>query len=114
MGLNCLRYHIKVPHPWYLKWADQLGILIWEDLPNWSKPTPEAKARGMKTLEEMVDHDYNHPSVIIRTIINENWGLNLVNRKKTGTGLKTYGLKAKDPTRLVVDNLCFPNHIKQT
>ncbi|MGC8718240.1 MAG: glycoside hydrolase family 2 protein, partial [bacterium] len=25
MGLNCLRYHIKVPHPWYLKWADRLG-----------------------------------------------------------------------------------------
>ena len=116
MGLNCLRYHIKVPHPWYLKWADQLGILIWEDLPNWSKPTPEAKARGMKTLEEMVDHDYNHPSVIIRTIINENWGLNLVNSEEDRNWLKkTYEwLKAKDPTRLVVDNsACFPNfHIK--
>lgn len=28
MGLNCLRYHIKVPHSWYLKWTDRLGILI--------------------------------------------------------------------------------------
>ncbi len=28
MGLNCLRYHIKVPHSWYLKWTDRLGILV--------------------------------------------------------------------------------------
>ncbi len=116
MGLNCLRYHIKVVHPWYLKWADRLGILIWEDLPNWSRSTPSAKARGEKLLEEMVDYDYNHPSVIIRTIINENWGLDLVNSKEDREWLKkTYEwLKERDKTRLVVDNsACFPNfHIK--
>ena len=116
MGLNCLRYHIKVVHPWYLKWADRLGILIWEDLPNWSKSTPSAKARGEKLLEEMVDYDYNHPSVIIRTIINENWGLDLVNSKEDREWLKrTYEwLKKRDKTRLVVDNsACFPNfHVK--
>lgn len=116
MGLNCLRYHIKVVHPWYLKWADRLGVLIWEDLPNWSKSTPSAKARGEKLLEEMVDYDYNHPSVIIRTIINENWGLDLVNSKEDREWLKkTYEwLKERDKTRLVVDNsACFPNfHVK--
>lgn len=116
MGLNCLRYHIKVPHPWYLKWADRLGVLIWYDLPNWSKSTSSAKARGKKLLEEMVDYDYNHPSVIIRTIINENWGLDLVNSKEDRDWLKkTYEwLKEKDPTRIVVDNsACFPNfHVK--
>jgi len=116
MGLNCLRYHIKVPHPWYLKWADRLGILIWEDLPNWSKSTSKAKARGMRTLEEMVDHDYNHPSVIIRTIINESWGLDLLNSEEDRNWLKkTYEwLKTKDPNRLVVDNsACSPNfHIE--
>ena len=116
MGLNCLRYHIKVAHPWYLKWADRLGVLVWEDLPNWSKSTPNAKARGERLLEEMVDYDYNHPSVIIRTIINENWGLDLVNSKEDREWLKkTYEwLKKKDPTRIVVDNsACFPNfHVK--
>jgi len=116
MGLNCLRHHIKVPHPWYLKWADRLGILVWEDLPNWSKSTPRAKARGERLLEEMINYDYNHPSVIIRTIINENWGLDLVNSKEDREWLKkTYEwLKEKDPTRIVVDNsACFPNfHIK--
>jgi len=116
MGLNCLRYHLKVPHPWYLKWADRLGLLIWEDLPNWSKSTPASKARGRKTLEEMIEHDYNHPSVIIRTIINEGWGLDLINNDGDREWLRTNyeWLKKEDPTRLVVDNsACFPNfHIK--
>jgi hypothetical protein len=116
MGLNCLRYHLKVPHPWYLKWADRVGILIWYDMPNWSKSTPEAKLRGEKLLEEMVNYDYNHPSVIIRTIINEGWGLDLVNSEEDRKWLeKMYDkLKRLDPTRLVVDNSpCFPNfHVK--
>lgn len=116
MGLNCLRYHIKVPHPWYLKWADRLGVLVWYDLPNWSRSTSNSKARGEKLLEEMVEYDYNHPSVIIRSIINENWGLDLVNSKEDRDWLKkTYEwLKKKDPTRIVVDNsACFPNfHVK--
>ncbi|MCX7796439.1 MAG: hypothetical protein N2380_07960 [bacterium] len=116
MGLNCLRYHIKVPHPWYLKWADRLGVLVWYDMPNWSRSTSNSKARGEKLLEEMVEYDYNHPSVIIRSIINENWGLDLVNSKEDRDWLKkTYNwLKKKDPTRIVVDNsACFPNfHIK--
>jgi len=115
MGLNCLRYHVKVPHPWYLKWADRLGILIWEDLPNWSESTSEAKSRGKVTLKEMIELDYNHPSVIIRTIINESWGLDLTKSEDRKWLRNTYNwLKAKDPTRLVVDNsACFSNfHLK--
>jgi len=115
MGLNCLRYHIKVPHRWYLKWADRLGLLIWVDLPNWTKSTEKAKLRGETTLEEMVEIDFNHPSVIIRTIINESWGLNLQN-KKDRVWLKDIfnSLKSRDKSRLAVDNsACIPNfHIK--
>ncbi|MGC8971262.1 MAG: glycoside hydrolase family 2 protein [bacterium] len=116
MGLNCLRYHIKVPHPWYLKWTDRLGILVWYDLPNWNRSTLASRSRGEKLLEEMIEYDFNHPSVIIRTIINENWGLDLVNSGEDREWLKrTYEwFKKKDPTRIVVDNsACFPNfHVK--
>ena len=116
MGLNCLRYHIKVPHPWYLKWADRLGVLVWYDMPNWDRSTPKAKVRGEKLLEEMVAYDYNHPSVIIRTIINESWGLDLPGNYEDRKWLENMydKLKALDPTRLVVDNSpCFNNfHVK--
>ncbi|MGC8890554.1 MAG: glycoside hydrolase family 2 protein, partial [bacterium] len=116
MGLNCLRYHIKVPHPWYLKWADRLGVLVWYDIPNWDRSTPKAKARGEKLLEEMVAYDYNHPSVIIRTIINESWGVDLPGNYDDRKWLENMydKLKALDPTRLVVDNspCCNNFHIK--
>jgi len=115
MGLNCLRYHIKVPHRWYMKWADRLGLLIWVDLPNWTKPTEKAKSRGEATLEEMVEIDFNHPSVIIRTIINESWGLDLHN-KENRIWLKNIfnSLKSRDHTRIAVDNsACISNfHLK--
>ncbi|MEW5816743.1 MAG: sugar-binding domain-containing protein, partial [Spirochaetota bacterium] len=115
MGFNCLRCHLKVPHSWYLKWADRLGILIWEDLPNWATSTSAAKERGKVTLEDMAALDYNHPSVVIRTIINESWGLQLETEEDRLWLEDTYNwLKGRDPTRLVVDNsACSPNfHVK--
>ncbi len=35
------------------------------------------KSRVEKTLEEMVRRDFNHPSLIIWTIVNEDWGTSL-------------------------------------
>ena len=44
MGLNGLRIHIKPDEPRRLYWADQLGVLILEDMPNtWRQ---NAQARG--------------------------------------------------------------------
>ena len=132
LGLNTMRCHIKVPHPWYLEVADELGILIWEEIPSWGtvgrepnsynvKPVPESTRREvLQTLEEMVDRDFNHPSLVIRTIVNEDWGTHLVMSQEDRSWLKQMYHKAKelDPTRLVVDNsACYgsrgPNlHVK--
>lgn len=106
MGLNMLRCHIKVPDPRYLDAADRNGILVWEELPNWTRLTEMAAARGRDTLTRMIERDYNHPSVIIWTIINESWGADLVGREKDREWLKEmyHYTRQIDPTRLVVDN----------
>jgi hypothetical protein len=106
MGLNLLRCHIKVPDPRYLDMADRHGILVWEELPNWIRLTEQAAARGRETLTRMIERDYNHPSVIIWTIINESWGADLVGREADRRWLKEmyYYTREIDPTRLVVDN----------
>jgi hypothetical protein len=106
MGLNLLRCHIKAPDPRYLDVADRLGILVWEELPNWRRLTEAAAARGQETLTRMIQRDYNHPSVIIWTIINEGWGVDLVNKASDRAWLKRMYpyVKEVDPTRLVVDN----------
>ena len=34
MGLNLMRCHIKVPTEEYLELCDELGLLVWYELPN--------------------------------------------------------------------------------
>ncbi|MCZ8102775.1 MAG: hypothetical protein O9972_33380 [Burkholderiales bacterium] len=106
LGLNCLRCHIKAPDPRYYEVADRIGLLIWTELPNGGLSTDRSRARKERLLKGIVDRDGNHPSIIIWTIINENWGVDLVHDADHRAWLKqTYHwLKAYDPTRLVVDN----------
>lgn len=106
LGMNLLRCHIKVPDPAYLDAADEAGILLWCELPNWSRFSPGSAARGRSTLEEMVTAMGNHPSIVIWTIINEDWGTNLRYEARDRRWLSgTYEwMKRVDPGRLVVDN----------
>ncbi len=112
MGLNCLRTHIKITDPRYYDVADRMGLLIWTELPNWQDLTDAAKRRAKETLFGMVERDWNHPSIIIWTIVNENWGVDLaVNAGHRAWLADMYSeLKALDPHRLVVGNSpCFTN-----
>ena len=77
MGLNLLRCHIKVPDPRYLEAADETGMLVWYEIPNWDKLTPDSETRALNTLGGMVERDWNHPSIIIVSIANESWGVDL-------------------------------------
>ncbi len=106
LGLNCLRCHIKVADPRYYEAADRHGMLIWTELPNWRLLTEGAARRGRATLQGIVERDGHHPSIIAWTIINEDWGTDLVHNATHRAWLKTtyQWLKELDPTRLVVDN----------
>ena len=112
IGLNCLRTHIKITDPRYYDAADRAGVLIWTELPNWQDLTEAAKERAWSTLEGMVERDWNHPSIVIWTIVNENWGVDLaVNASHRRWLAETFArLKELDPHRLVVGNSpCFTN-----
>jgi hypothetical protein len=106
LGLNCLRCHIKAADPRYYEVADRVGMLVWTELPNGGMATDRSRGRKEKLLKGIVDRDVNHPSIIVWTIINENWGVDLVNDPDHRDWLKrTFAwLKAYDPLRLVVDN----------
>jgi hypothetical protein len=77
LGLNLLRCHIKAPDPRYLQAADEVGILVWYEIPNWEKLTDNSKPRAMETLRGMAERDWNHPCLVIVSLINESWGINL-------------------------------------
>lgn len=116
MGLNCLRCHIKVPDPRYYEVADRLGLLIWTEIPNIETFTPASAARLRATMEGILARDRNHPSIVIWTLINEDWGTRLreVAEQRAWLSDMVDWLRAEDPLRLVVDNsACFPNwHVK--
>ena len=115
MGLNCLRCHIKVADPRYLEAADEVGLLVWAELPNWMHWTPEVGERGVATLQAAIQRDWNHPSVVIWTIINESWGLDQsIPEQRAWLRAAYEQIKPMAGDRLIVDNsACFNNvHIK--
>lgn len=124
LGLNCLRCHIKPPDPLYLDLADEMGLLVWAEIPSWRTFYPKGtyhtdqltiddalKQRVTDTLMGMIKRDFNHPSLMIWTIVNEDWGTALLLSGDDRTWIhEVYDrCKEADPTRLVVDNSACPN-----
>jgi hypothetical protein len=121
LGLNVLRCHIKVCEPAYLRAADEVGMLVWYEIPSWADFeffTPKAGERGEAIFRGMVARDWNHPSVAIMSVINESWGANLREHAEQRQWLRAAFQRAKDLTAprgiLVVDNsaCCGNFHIK--
>lgn len=110
-GFNNIRKHVKVePARWYT-YCDQMGLIIWQDMPNggrgsadwWGRGyytgseaiwSAESEANYRKEWKEIIDDLYSYPSVGIWTLFNEAWGQ-----------FKTVEIaewtKQYDPTRLV-------------
>ena len=116
LGLNALRIHIKVGDPRYYRAADRAGLLIWSEIPNWELLTEKTKERARATLEGMIAREWNRPSLIAWSIINEGWGLDLPHDASHRAWLKEMYAYARqlDPYRLIIDNsACPPNfHIQ--
>lgn len=109
VGLNFLRIHIKPDEPRRLYWADKLGILIMQDMPNTWEYSERAKAAWEATMREAIARDRNHPSIIAWCLFNETWGIGgneYKNRPDIQEWVKSMWHEAKriDPTRLVEDN----------
>ena len=115
IGLNGLRKHLKIEDPRFNYWADQLGLLIWCDMPCPTLFNETACQRFHYELMAMVERDYNHPSIILWCPYNETWGLEFSlqhDRSMQDWVSQLYDeLKAMDPRRLVVDNSGW-SHVK--
>lgn len=111
MGLNLMRCHIKVPTEEYLELCDELGLLVWYELPNGERLSPAFRERAWQTWQAMWERDANHPSIIILTIINESWGINLYDAEQRQWLRDTYHrARSAFPDWLIVDNsACHPN-----
>jgi hypothetical protein len=112
LGLNGLRFHVKVESPRKLAWADRLGLLVMADVPNaWGPPVPAQRREIEHTLAKMIARDFNHPSIFAWVPFNETWGLKTKDaspefQTETQEWVAQVYRRAKelDPTRLVEDH----------
>lgn len=107
MGVNFIRMSHYPHHPHALHLADSLGMMVWEEIPvvN-SVGNEEFTKNAVKTTEEMILRDRNHPSIIMWGVGNEyyreyftdqmiEWAINC-------TKATTAKAKELDPTRPTV------------
>jgi beta-galactosidase len=114
MGVNFLRLAHYPQAPAVLNLADQLGIIIWEEVPtvNYMNVQPEFLSNAENMLREMIRQHFNHPSVVMWGSMNE-----ILLHSKNGDriqkhsdtvyikGVRKYALKldslirAEDPSR---------------
>ncbi len=121
LGLNGLRIHIKPEEPRRLYWADKLGLLIMQDMPNTWRQNEKARGAWEATMREVLVRDRNHPSIFSWVAFNETWGLGSPDEYKASQDTQEWvkamvGLmRAIDPTRLIEDNSpCNYDHVAVT
>ncbi len=73
LGLNLVRTsHYPNSHH-FLNRCDEIGLLVFTEIPGWqyvSKDNEEWRKIAVESVREMIDQDYNHPSIII-------WGVRI-------------------------------------
>ncbi|MGN0069668.1 MAG: glycoside hydrolase family 2 protein [Prevotella sp.] len=103
-GFNGARLHQKVFDQRYFYWADRLGYLTWGESPSWEMDwTNRIAARNMiAEWEECVERDYNAPSIVAWSPLNETWMEDVDGQRARLTNDLYFITKRLDRTRPVV------------
>jgi len=107
LGFNGVRKHQKVEDPRFLRMADELGLLVWSEMPASYRFTRRSAKRITQEWLQVVERDVSHPCVIAWVPFNESWGVPDLARDRAQRDLvrALYHLtKALDPDRLVIGN----------
>ncbi len=105
VGFNGARLHQKVFEARFLYHCDKLGYIVWGEHGNWgfNCHDPQATEIFLNEWTEIVDRDFNHPSIIGWCPFNETWSYE--EKKARNTLLSTvYSFtKHLDVTRPCID-----------
>lgn len=75
MGFNGIRKHQKIEDPRFLYWCDKKGLLVWSEVAATYEFSQEAVDNFTKEWIDIVQQNYNHPSIITWVPFNESWGV---------------------------------------
>ncbi len=69
LGYNMIKLCLVVPPDYYFEIADEMGMLLWVEMPMWDpKIDPEYKQRAKDQYRQILRSTRRHPSVLMYTI----------------------------------------------
>jgi hypothetical protein len=74
LGCNLVRIHIAGVDPRIYKLADRLGMLLWVEVPSPHQSSHKSRTNHREELMRMLALIETHPSIIIWSLYNEDWG----------------------------------------
>ena len=107
MGFNGARKHQKLEDPYYYYYAEELGFLVWAEMPSaYTFCDKEVKAITQE-WQEIVNAAKNFTSVIAYVPLNESWGTREIKTNKEQQNFTRslyYLTKSIDDTRIISTN----------
>lgn len=107
LGCNLVRIHIAGVDPRVYNLADKMGMLLWVEVPSPHRSNPASRAAHRAELLRSLALIENHPSVVIWSLYNEDWGIQDVATSEDTRQyiIDTYRyMQLAHPQFLVVDN----------
>ncbi len=107
MGFNGVRKHQKIEDPRFLYHADKMGFIVWGEI---AAAYVYSRKYVKRITDEWIDEilrDYNHPSIVAWTPLNESWGvINIKDKKEqqSHSAAMVHLTKSLDQTRPVISN----------
>jgi hypothetical protein len=107
LGCNLVRFHITGIDPRICGLADEMGMLLWVEVPSPHSSSTASRENHWAEMMRMLVHIGSHPSVVIWSLYNEDWGAQDI---ATNPVTREYVARAYDymrlnhPQLLVVDN----------
>ncbi len=107
LGCNMVRIHIAGVDPRIYMLADKIGMMLWVEVPSPHRSTKLSRANHRDELMRMLALIETHPSIVIWSLYNEDWGAqDIATSSKTRKYIiNTYHyMLINHPQFLVVDN----------
>jgi beta-galactosidase/beta-glucuronidase len=107
LGCNLVRVHIAGVDPRIYNLADEMGLLLWVEVPSPHSSTQISRENHWAELQRMLALIETHPSVVIWSLYNEDWGVQDIaaNPATRQYIIDTYHyMQINHPQFLVVDN----------
>ncbi len=107
LGCNLVRVHISGIDPRIYNLADELGLLLWVEVPSPHSSSDQSRKNHKDELHRMLSLIETNPSIVLWSLYNEDWGAQDIatNLETRNYITQTYHyMKIYHPQFLVVDN----------